>query len=282
MTTEELLAMAQFSRRRLIQAASAGTAGFTLAQAGFLREAAAKSDTIQDVLDITATVERFGVTFLGEGLQRAKEGTFNKPWPETVVAVVTAARAQEKYHLDTFERAGGKPLVQSFTVPPKFLTDFDAFFTAVVEQETAETAAQVAAMKVFTELKRPDLVKVSFQYGAEETEHRVLANYTRGTRPANDVAFAAAPFATVSEFLDSLKRRGIIGGDGVTITYPGPGEIDPTNVTERTPGGPRIDCGIRGTPGAGASPEASPGGDSGGVRSGPRPVVSRPRSSPLA
>ncbi|MDQ3411120.1 MAG: ferritin-like domain-containing protein, partial [Chloroflexota bacterium] len=165
---------------------------------------------------------------------------------------------QEAFHLDAFEQAGGQPLVDTFTVPPEFLTDFNAFFTAIVDQELAETAAQIAAMRVFTDMGRPDLAKVSFQYAAEESEHRVLANYTRGVRPANDLAFIPVLFETVDEFLASLEERGIIGGTGTEIVYPGPGEIDATNVIERVPGGAVVDCAPAAIPGAtpGATPVA--------------------------
>jgi len=258
MTTFDRISDASLSRRTLFRGLGVGAAGLTLAQASFLRSAAAQSDEIQDILDITATVERFGVTFLGEGLASAAAGNFDQPFLPEVIAIVTAARAQEQYHLDAFEAAGGEPLVDSFTVPPEFLTSFDAFFGAVVEQEEAEVAAQIAAMSVFAEMGRPDLAKVSFQYAAEEAEHRVLANYTRGARPANDIAFAPALFATIDEFLESLEERGIIGGSGTEIVFPGPGEIDGRNVTEREPGGRVVDCAPMATPDAGTStPETS-------------------------
>ncbi|MDQ3540664.1 MAG: hypothetical protein M3440_08260 [Chloroflexota bacterium] len=240
----------RLSRRTVLMSAGLGAVGFTAAQAGFLRTMAAQSDELQDILDITATTERFGVTFLGEGLASNEAGNFDRAWPDAVVAVVTAARAQEQFHLDAFEEAGGTALVDTFTIPEDFLTSFDAFFGALVEQESAEVGAQVAAMKAFTELERPDLVKISFQYAAEEAEHRLLANYTLGTRPANDVAFPAAPFETVADFLASLEERGIIGGSGTEIVFPGPGEIDDTNVTEQEPGGPAVDCAPSGTPAA--------------------------------
>lgn len=238
----------RLSRRTVLMSAGFVAVGFTAAQAGFLRTMAAQSDELRDILDITATTERFGVTFLGEGLASNEAGNFDRGWPDSVVEIVTAARAQEQFHLDAFEQAGGTPMVDTFTIPPEFLTSFDAFFGAVVEQEAAETGAQVAAMKAFTELERPDLVKISFQYAAEEAEHRLLANYTLGTRPANDIAFAPAPFETVAEFLASLEERGIIGGSGTEIVFPGPGEIDDTNVTEQEPGGPAVDCAPSSTP----------------------------------
>jgi len=250
MTIQANIIGTRLSRRTVLAGVGIGAVGFTAAQAGFLRAAAAQSDELQDILDITATTERFGVTFLGEGLASNEAGNFDQPWPDTVVAVVTAARAQEQFHLDAFEAAGGVPMVDTFTIPEEFLTSFDAFFGAVVEQETAEVAAQIAAMNAFTELERPDLVKLSFQYAAEEAEHRLLANYTLGVRPANDVAFASAPFETVAEFLESLEERGIIGGTGVEIVFPGPGEIDDTGVTEKEPDGPVVECAPSGTPAA--------------------------------
>lgn len=241
----------QISRRSLFKGAGALAAGLTLAQAAFLKTAAAQSESIQDVLNITATVEAFGVTFLGVGIDNAKKGLFNKPWPANVLAVVEAARAQERFHYDFFTSAGGRPLVTTFTLPDiKAVTDFDTFFGAIVDQEAAEVAAQIAAIRVFTEQKRPDLVKIAFQYGAEEAEHRVLANYTRGARPANNIAFAAAPFTNVGEVLASMRQRGIIDGPVPGATFPGPGSIDPTNVIERTPGGVAVAC----TPAAPAQP----------------------------
>jgi len=211
------------------------TPSATAANAALLRQAAAQSESIQDILDITLTVEAFGVTFLGLALESRKKGAFNKPWPDLVVAVIEAARAQEQCHFDFYQSAGGRLLVSTFTLPdPKVITDFDMFFSAIVEQEAAEVAAQIAAMRVFAAHKRPDLVRVSCQYAAEEAEHRLLANYTRGARPANDIAFAAAPFERVDDVLASMRQRGVIDGPFPAAGYPGPGIIDYTNVTERT------------------------------------------------
>lgn len=237
------------SRRTVLKSAGAAGAGITLAQAGFLEAAAAESESIQDILNITATTEAFGVTFLGAAIDSARHGGFHKPIPPAVLAILIAARAQEQFHLEFFQRAGGKPLTHTFTLPdPRLLTHSDLFFSMLVAQEAAEIAAQIAAMRTFTAQRRPDLVKVSFQYAAEEAEHRVLANYALGTRPANNVAFERAQFNTVREFLGFLRQRGIIGGRGPAVRYPGPGTIDPHNVIERRPGGPAAACTTAGMP----------------------------------
>ena len=66
----------------------------------------------------------FGVTFLGAGLDSNAKGNFKPAWPADVVAVVTAARAQEQAHLDFFTSLGGKPLTQTFNIPdPALLTN---------------------------------------------------------------------------------------------------------------------------------------------------------------
>lgn len=252
---------AQISRRTLFKAAGAAGMGVWLAQAGLLREAAAASETIQDILNITVTVEHFGVTFLGYGINNIRQGNFSKPVPPAVLAVLEAARAQEQFHLDFFKQAGGVPLTTTFTLPdPALVTDYDKFFAALVQEETRETALEIAAMNTFTALQRPDLVKIAFQYAAEEAEHRLLANYALGTRPANDRGFAQALYANAADIVTDLKNVGIVGGTGTPITYPGPGTIDPTNVIERVPGGVAASCTASGaSPAPSASPAPIPG-----------------------
>ncbi|MGH7651920.1 MAG: hypothetical protein ACREMS_08755 [Gemmatimonadaceae bacterium] len=238
------------SRRTMLKTAAVGFAGVTLGQLGCrtsagtaaqaeeIRELAAGSERVQDILNVTATVEGFGVTFLGAGIESAEQNRFNKPWPANVLAVVKAARAQEKFHLDFFESAGGRAFVDAFTIPPAALADFNTFFGAVVEQEGLEIAAQLAAIRTYAGLKRPDLMKVSFQYAAEEAEHRILANYTLGARPANDIAFAPMSLSSTSAIIDSMKKRGLINGGGTRVAFPGPGTIDATNVINTRPDGP--------------------------------------------
>lgn len=269
METAQQLALARWSRRTLLKTAGIGAAGFTLAQASFVRSLAQESDEIQDILDITATTERFGIAFLGEGLRANKAGEFDIAWPDSVVAVVTAARAQEVYHLEEFERLGGKARVDTFTVPPEALTTFAVFFQAVVDQEARETAAHIAAMTAFSDAGRPDLAKVGFQYAAEEAEHRLLANYTVGTRPALDRAFADNLYDTIDDFYAALEEAGLIGGSGTEITFRTPSDIDDTGVTEKEPGGPDAACNASATPTAGDDEDgdtdtADDSGDEGG------------------
>jgi hypothetical protein len=72
-------------------------------------------------------------------------------------------------------------------------------------EETREIAAHIAAMVTFTALKRPDLVKASFQYAAEEAEHRLFANYAKGARPANNYGFALALYTNTTDIIAYLR-----------------------------------------------------------------------------
>ena len=251
------------SRRGLLKGVGATAVGLGLAQTGLstaglssngLKQlarggswspapAAAAAENLQDILDITTTTEAFGVTILGAGIASNEAGNFDPPIPDDVIAILKAARAQEMFHLQFFQSLGGNMLVDTFHVPdPAILTDPVVFFQTIDQQETREVAAQIAAMQTFTELGRPDLVKVSFQYAAEEGEHRLLGSYASGNRPPNNRGFAPKPYETVGEFYAELQALGIIGGDGPAATYPGPGEIDTSNVIETTPGGPMVVC----------------------------------------
>lgn len=249
---------APLTRRTVLKAA--GAAGFASLLASLpLGASAQQAETIQDILNITTTTELFGVTVLGNALEANRQGRYTTPIPPPVVAILTAARAQEQFHIDFFRSLGGTPLTDTFTVPPALLTDSNLFFKTLVAQEAAETANIIGAFNTFVALRRADLVKTSFQYAAEESEHRLLANYAAGVRPANDLAFLPAMFPSSRAFLDHLRGAGIVGkqgtGAGTDIKYPGPGAIDPTNVLERTPGGPMVNCVAAA---ATATPQVSP------------------------
>lgn len=265
----ETITQTRLPRRTLFKGVGALGVGLALDKAGLLPSMGtevAAADSIQDILNTTVTVEMFGVTFLGAGLDSNAKGNFKPAWPAPVVAIVTAARAQEQAHLDFFLGLGGKPLTQTFNIPdPTLLTDLKTFFNAVQEEETREIAAQIAAMTTFTAMSRPDLVKVSFQYAAEEAEHRVLANYAAGARPANNYGFAPALYTNATDIIAAFKQLGFVGGSGPAAMFPGPGTIDFSNVIERTPGGMSVSCSAASSVPS-APPRTGGGGESSFIR----------------
>jgi len=259
MSTHDRLAAMRLSRRSLFMAAGALGASATLAQTGLLGRAAAApvnklqnlvgsshgapAESLQDILNITATTEALDVTVLGVAIDNIKKGNFDQQIPDLVLNVLTAARAQEQFHLEYFLSLGGQPLTQTFTLPdPSVVTTYNTLFSALVAQETREIANQLAAVATYTALGRADIVKTTFQYAAEEAEHRLLSNYALGTRPANDVAFEKVLYQKSSDFLADLYKVGLINGPYPLATYPGPGAIDASNVIERVPGGPIVAC----------------------------------------
>lgn len=261
-----MLATTPVSRRLLIKGAGAAGLGLTLGQTALLKAVAAQSETVQDIVNIASTAESLAVTLLGGAIESAQQGKYNQKIPSAVVSILVAARSAEQYHLDYLLGAGAKPLTQSFTVPnPKLLSDYDTLFGTIVTLESAFIAAYGAAMRQFTALEQPELVKVAYQIGAVEAEHRVLANYALGARPANNRSFEQRMFASVGDAATALTKLGFIGGTGTKVDYPGPGAIDKGAVTETTPGGPAVNCwAATSMPVAGAGTAARlPGGDLG-------------------
>ncbi len=77
MHTFEPLTRSQLSRRVVLQGAGALGVGAALAPFGGEIRAAAQTETIQDILNVTVTVEMFGVTILGAALESNAEGNFD-------------------------------------------------------------------------------------------------------------------------------------------------------------------------------------------------------------
>lgn len=255
MTDLETAAGTQISRRTLLAGTGPGAAALLLSSAGLMRPEAARAaselhygaapERVQDVLDIFATNEAFGVTLVGTILDAAKNGSYNPPLPDKVLKSLRAVRAEEQFHLDAQKRTGGRLRTDTFFLTdPHVLEDPHSLFLDLVELEDAAIASVMASFRTFTHAHRPDLIKQNFQFAAEESEHRLLANRNLGIRPANDQAFQPALYGTVAEFYDALREKGIIDGStnggGKKIVYPGPGAIDSSDVIYRTPAGPQV------------------------------------------
>ncbi len=249
MNTLDMVTHTRLLRRTLFKGVGALGAGLALSQLDFLPSpgasvAAADTEQVQDILDILATNEAFGVTLVGTILDSAKNGAYSPAIPAPVLKNLTGVRAQEQFHLDFLLAAGGKLRTRTFHLAdPKLLTDPTTLFMDLVELEDAAVAAVIASLRTFAREGRIDLLKGNMQFATEESEHRLLANRALGSRPANDHAFAPALYTTVAEFYAVLKQKGIIDGtSGKEINYPGAGAIDPTGVIYRMPGGSVVSC----------------------------------------
>ena len=239
-----------YSRRTIIKGAGVVGLGMTASQAGLIRALAQEStpsasngEDIQTIINIAATAESLAVTLYGYVIQAARDGMYDVAIADVVQGVLVSARAAEQFHLEYLLEAGAEPLTQDFTVPdPALLTSTQTIFDAAVVLETAFVAAYIAAGRRFAELGQTDLVRTAMEVAAVEGEHRVLVNYVAGARPANDVGFASAQFATVQEAADAIIALGFIGGDGTAVSYPGPLKVDRSSVTLHTPNGKTLAC----------------------------------------
>jgi hypothetical protein len=244
MTVLDTAASARFSRRTILRGAGVVGLGMTLSQARLIRSLAQEAPDLQSIINIAATAETMAVTLFGHAVESAEQGGYDQEVPAAVITIVDAARTAEYYHLDYLLKAGAEPLTQTFTVPdPTLLTSYTTLFTTAVQLETAFIAAYIAAARAFTELGQPELVKTALAVAAVEGEHRVLANYALGTRPANNYGFAPALFSTVEEAAQALTDLGFIGGTGTEITYPGGGgPVDRSLTNLRSVSGPSVEC----------------------------------------
>lgn len=204
-----------------------------------LQDAPATCESVQDIIDIAATAEALAITALGCALDSAAKGKLALN-PEHIQAF-TAARAEEQAHYDVLTAAGAKPLTTTFTVPdPKFLTDAATFLPAVIGLEEAFVAAYLAAAQGFALLNEPKLVQLALAIASVEAEHRVAVRFFAGEAGMiqelpNNIAFEQALFTSVGGAADALKKLGWIDGGGAKISYPGPGAIDASGVSQLKP-----------------------------------------------
>jgi hypothetical protein len=269
------IASQRYSRRSLIKGATAFAGGLALTQFGLskftgqledtglnlsvfehsgpIKAVAQSSNDLQEILNVAVTAEALAVTLLGHVIDAARAGEYDQDVPDAVVDILELGnRPTEQLHYDFLIEAGAEPLTRTFTVPdPSLLTSYDAVFSTFVALESAFVAAYIAAADQFAQLGEPELVKVAYEISTVEAEHRVLANFALGTRPANDVAYEERLFARVSEAGELLQQLGFIGGDGPEIEFPGPGTIDFSAIDLTAPTGPDAICELAGMPATG-------------------------------
>jgi len=213
--------------------------GGVLADSSELEQVASTCETVQEIINIAVTAEAFAVTALGGAIANAEAGILALNAEQ--IQTLKAARAAEQTHYDYLIGAGAVPLTTTFTIPDEaIVTDVPTFLTTLITLEEVFIAAYIAAAQEFAILGEARLAQVALQIGAVEAEHRVgvrfyaiEAGILSGT--PNDVAFEKALFSSVGEAATALMDLGFIGGSGTEITYPGPGEIDYTGVTNLQP-----------------------------------------------
>ena len=192
-------------------------------------------ETVQQIINIAATAEALAVTLLGVIEQNVGLGRLALN-PEELTTV-RAARAEEELHYRYLTQNGAKASTLTFTIPdPKIATDVPTFFSTLIAAEELFIASYIAAAQEFALQDQARLAQLALQIGGVEAEHRVGLRYYAVVRgllsgTPNDVAFEKALFSSVGQAAQRLQQLGFIGGTGTSITYPGPGVIDLSLVT---------------------------------------------------
>jgi hypothetical protein len=223
----------------VLQGGGAAALGVTRSDIAALQGAAQSCESVQEIINIGVTAEALAVATLGNALQNAANGTL--ALPAEAVGALRAARAAEQAHFEVLSAAGAQPLTTTFTLPnPRILTDTATFLTTLITLEETFIAAYAAAAQEFAILRQPRLAQIALQIGAVEAEHRVGVRFFAIEAGAisgvpNDIAFEPAYFRSLGEAAATLQRLGLIGGSGTPYSYPGPGAIDTTGVTNLRP-----------------------------------------------
>lgn len=214
-----------------------------LSQSGLAR-AAAQSEDATTIINIAATAEALAVSLLGAALANASKytGVPNQSGaglPSSLVTILKAVQASEQAHYDYLTGAGAKPLTTTFNIPdPKIATDYTTLFKTLETLEDAFISAYEAAATEFSQMGKPDLVKVAYQIGSIEGEHRALARFALGDQIPHNLAFSMSEFATVGAAANALKQLGFIGGTGTALNFADfNGKADMSLISNTTPGG---------------------------------------------
>ena len=181
-------------------------------------------ELIPDILNIAQTAEHLATTLVNAAVQNAATLGLNG----LILQTVQAALAEEAYHVQFLASQGAVPLTTTFTVPdPRILTDYNVFFTNLETLETICNAAYMTATREFAELGQPILAKLSYQAGAVEAEHRVMARTALAMHgvttasPPNNKGFETDLFVYMRDVAALVKQLGFIGGTGQAVTFPG-------------------------------------------------------------
>jgi hypothetical protein len=260
------------TRRGLLQglaAAGAAAAALGLAGGGGVALAAAApaggADTTQSILNIADTAEHLAVTYLGYVLAKANP-------PQSVAAILAAARYEEQVHLQVLESVGARPLTTTFSLGAGsqpdlgLVTDLSRALATIEVAEGVFVAAYLAAVADFAAAGNWKWAQYCAEILGVEAEHRTLARLAQGETPANNLAFEAASLPSVGAAATTLTQLGFLSPQGAnSFSYPGPGDVGAGSVgvtgltlANSTPGGAAAAA-------APATPQAMPDTGMGGM-----------------
>ncbi len=177
--------------------------------------------TIQDILNVLVTLERFGVAVVTANLTGKIQPRLHPLHIPIEQASVAAFLAQT----DFWESRSGRSLTDTFTlpVPPGESTPG----LQAKEQDTVlYVGAFTAAARQFAELGQPHLATYACQTASVHAENRALARAVlilEGVpheMPPADKAFETDLFRTVRDAYKAMSDAGLFGRLSVPVPYP--------------------------------------------------------------
>lgn len=177
-------------------------------------------EALQAGLNACCTLQAVKVTYVGVARQLGVEGVLDLG-PETV-RFLRAAQCQDEAHYHLFLQLGATAIAPAFRMPPGSLVGREAFLRTLIELEGIAVGASMAMARLFAEYADLNLVEISYQIGAVDAQHEVLARYLLGAQPANDRAFAAWRYFDLLEVEDALFGTGFLDESDEVVAFPGP------------------------------------------------------------
>ncbi|MGI8968040.1 MAG: hypothetical protein ACR2GA_02910 [Chloroflexota bacterium] len=145
------------------------------------------------------------------------------------LAFLQAFAAEQQAQLDFWSSLvpEAKPQTTTFTVNPALIPNPLAGLQIFEVLASIRTGLALTAVREFAELGQPTLAKYAAQYSSVQIEERVIVRLFQALAgnsaaiPPNNKAFATDLFLYTRDAVGAMFALGLIGGKGVTLTYPG-------------------------------------------------------------
>jgi Ferritin-like domain len=175
-------------------------------------DAAACSETVQQIVDIAAIAEALAVTTYWHGIiEPAVFGHLTDQRP-----YLQGALSAEYSHFQTLKGAGAAEPQWTFHFAPGTFGSVRAFGETVVALENAFTSAYGAAVNRFCVLNQPALAQLSARILGVEAEHRFAARDLLGDVLPNNLILEPALFTCVGDAATALTPF-LNGSGGHTV-----------------------------------------------------------------
>ncbi|HLZ64510.1 MAG TPA: ferritin-like domain-containing protein [Ktedonosporobacter sp.] len=254
--------MKRRSRRALLVGAATGAAGvtgLTIAGKTLLNAADTRVSSeairqcsatpVQDILNITVTLERLAVTFYSNTLAHAHTlgiGSADQLY-------LKAALIEEQLHAHFFEQVGGKALISIFSFPkgPATFTNLTTFIITQQQIEGLFDSVYLCAVREFAMQDRLDLAQSAAQIACIEAEHRLIGRLIGRMQPAegrpqasptgagsslaDNWSFAPIIFSSVGDAAGIIQQAGYFNPIPNNLFPYHPAPTDDPNITYRSP-----------------------------------------------